>query len=84
MSTQQKILAVIDQALELKGRALAFDATTRLLGVLPELDSLGVGSLILSLEKTFQIRIDDDEIDGSVFETVQSLSDFIDAKLNTR
>ena len=84
MSTQQKILAVLDQVLELKGRALAFDATTRLLGALPELDSLGVGSLILNLEKTFQLRIDDDEIDGSVFETVHSLSEFIDLKLNTR
>ncbi|WP_301103288.1 phosphopantetheine-binding protein [Propionivibrio sp.] len=84
MSTQEKLLLALDQALELKGRALAFDASTPLLGALPELDSLGVGSLILNLEKTFQITIDDDEIDGSVFQTVQSLSDFIDTKLVNR
>lgn len=81
MSTQQELLSVLDQALSLKGRAQTFDASTRLLGALPELDSLGVGSLILSLEKAFRISIDDDEIDGAVFETVQSLSDFIDAKI---
>ena len=81
MSTQQKVLSVLDQALGLKGQAQAFDASTRLLGALPELDSLGVGSLIVSLERAFEISIDDDEIDGAVFETVHSLSDFIDAKI---
>jgi acyl carrier protein len=81
MSTQQKILSVLDQALGLKGRAQTFAASTPLLGALPELDSLGVGGLIVNLEKTFQISIDDDEIDGAVFATVQSLSDFIDAKI---
>lgn len=81
MSTQQTLLSVLDQALGLKGRAQTFDATTPLLGALPELDSLGVGGLIASLEKTFRINIDDDEIDGALFATVQSLCDFIDAKI---
>lgn len=81
MSTQQKILSVLDQALGLTGRAQNFSASTPLLGALPELDSQGVVGLIVSLEKAFQISIDDDEIDGAVFATVQSLSDFIDAKI---
>jgi acyl carrier protein len=81
MSTQEKILSVLDQALGLEGRAQNFDASTPLLGTLPELDSQGVVGLIVSLEKAFQINIDDDEIDGAVFATVKSLSDFIDAKI---
>lgn len=81
MSTQETILSVLDQALGLEGRAQNFDASTSLLGTLPELDSQGVVGLIVSLEKAFQINIDDDEIDGAVFATVQSLSDFINAKI---
>ena len=82
MSTQEKILSVLDKALGLKGRTQTFDASTPLLGALPELDSLGVVNLITNLEESFRISIDDDEIDGTVFETVQSLSDFIDAKMS--
>ena len=35
MSTQQKILSVLDQALGLTGRAQNFSASTPLLGALP-------------------------------------------------
>ena len=43
--------------------------------------SSAVATLITSLEEHFDFVIDDDEIDGTVFTTVGSLTDFVQAKL---
>ena len=53
-----------------------------MLGAIPELDSMGVVALITALEEQFGITIDDDEIDGAVFQTFGSLRAFVDGKLN--
>jgi acyl carrier protein len=42
---------------------------------------MAVVSLITTLEEHFGIVIDDDDIDGSTFATVGSLSDFVSSKL---
>lgn len=76
----QPILAILDQTLGLGGRAFAFTRDTRLLGELPELDSLAVVHLITRLQEELGIEIVDDELDGSVFASVGSLADFTTAK----
>lgn len=81
MDVTKEVLKVIDEVLSLKGRGAAFDRDTHLLGALPELDSMAVVSLITALEDRFGIVVDDDEIEGSTFETVGSLSDFVSVKL---
>lgn len=58
-----------------------FTVATPLLGSLPELDSMAVVSVILSLEEHFGIEVDDDEISAETFETVGSLSAFVAGKL---
>ncbi len=73
MSYKQKLLTLLDDVLNLQGRAQQFDLDTPLLGALPELDSMAVVGVITALEEHFQIMIADDEIDGSTFETVGSL-----------
>lgn len=80
----QKIRELLDEALNLKGRAAHFTEDTKLLGALPELDSLAVASLLTFMESKFSIRIEDDEVDGSIFETVGSLSRFIQAKVKQK
>lgn len=62
-------------------RGEALQAGSALLGAIPELDSMAVVGLITALEEHFGIEIADDEISAEVFETLGSLSAFVDSKL---
>jgi acyl carrier protein len=75
------VLAVLDDVLSLNGRARKFNDKTPLLGSLPELDSMAVANVLTSLEERFGFMIDDDEVDGSMFATVGSLTAFVESKL---
>lgn len=81
MNILQEVLHVVDEVLGLNGRTAAFTRETPLLGAIPELDSMAVVTLITSLEEQFGLVVDDDDIDGSTFATVGSLSDFVSSKL---
>ena len=81
MSTAAQIAEILDESLNLNGRAASFTAGTRLLGALPELDSMAVVTIIAALEDRFGFTVNDDEIDGAVFETFGSLQAFVDGKL---
>lgn len=52
-----------------------------LLGAIPELDSMAVVNLITALEEHFGIVVDDDEISATTFESVGSLTSFVEQKL---
>ena len=56
-------------------------ADSALLGSIPELDSMAVVNLMTALESHFGFVIDDDEISASAFETLGSLTAFVDQKL---
>lgn len=81
MNLQAEVLSLLDEVLGLKGRGKGFGAETRLLGALPELDSMAVVGLITTLEERFGFIVDDDEIDGDVFLTVGSLTGFVASKV---
>lgn len=78
MSTLPEILQIMDVTLGLEGRSADFQASTPLLGALPEFDSMAVVSLLAALEQHFGVMLPDDELDGSVFTTVGMLADFVD------
>ena len=78
---ENEVIGIIGRVLDLGQRAPALTRETRLLGSIPELDSMAVATLITSLEEHFGFVIEDDEIDGTVFTTVGSLIDFVKAKL---
>lgn len=80
MDVNKEVLRILDEVLSLNGRSASFTRDTHLLGAIPELDSMAVVSLITGLEEQLGVMIDDDEIDGEVFATVGSLTDFIAAK----
>lgn len=72
---------VLGEALQLGERAAALRADSGLLGVLPELDSMAVVTLIVGLEERFGFTIEDDELAAEVFETLGSLAAFVEAKI---
>lgn len=81
MDTQLEVLKLLDEALNLQGRALKFNRDTLLLGAVPELDSMAVVTLIASMEDRFGIAVEDDEISGETFASVGSLADFVATKM---
>lgn len=81
LNTSQEVLRVLDSVLSLNGRSANFTRDTPLLGAIPELDSMAVVALITAIEDQFGVVVDDDDIDGSTFATVGSLSDFVSEKM---
>lgn len=73
---------VVGSTLQLGSRGQRMDATAPLLGAVPELDSIAVVNLITALEEHFGITVADDEIGASTFETLDSLTRFIESKLS--
>jgi acyl carrier protein len=80
----QDVKQVVGATLQLGPRVESMNASTPLLGAIPELDSMAVVSLITALEERFSISVDDDEITADVFETVGTLTDFVEKKLSNR
>lgn len=81
-ATLDSVRTVLVQSLDLPQDPQDLTRDTALLGALPELDSLGVVALVSALEEQFDITIEDDEFGAELFETVGSLTDFVDAKLS--
>ena len=55
------------------------DASTGLLGQLPELDSMAVVMIATEIENRFGFEIDNSEFTAEVFETLGTLAAFVDA-----
>lgn len=73
---------IIAEVLQIGDRINDYDAESGLLGSIPEFDSMAVVTVITSLEENLGIYIEDDEIDGEVFETFGSLHAFVNNKLD--
>ena len=72
---------VLVATLDLDDSALALDAATPLLGSLPELDSMAVLELVHHLEERFDIFVEGEEMTADVFDSLGSLTAFVDSKL---
>ena len=83
MSTLEDVKTILADALQLGQRVGSFTVSTQLLGNLPELDSMAVVTIITALEQQFALTVEDDEIDADTFETLGSLTDFVDRKLQS-
>ena len=78
----EDVKAVLVETLDVEDQAPAMDATTPLFGSLPELDSMAVLELVLALEERFGIEIEGEDVTAEVFETLASLTAFVDSRLN--
>ena len=72
---------ILIDILSLGEQGHAMNAQTRLLGSIPELDSMAVVNVIAALEEHFGIAVEDDEISAETFDTLGSLADFVANKL---
>lgn len=76
-----KLKKILSEILELEDRLDSMTVDTILLGNIPELDSVAVVTIILTLEKNFSISISDDEVSAKTFETLGTLANFVEKKL---
>lgn len=81
MDVQKEVLNILDEVLSLDGRIATMGRDSPLLGAVPELDSIGVVTVITTLEERFGFMIADDDVDASSFATVGALTDFVTTKL---
>lgn len=81
MTVLEDVKAVLGQTLQLGEKSKYFDAETGLFGSIPEFDSMAVVTVLTALEEHFGIAIEDDEITAEIFETVGSLTAFVEGKI---
>lgn len=75
---ENEVIGILRSVLGPAGAAL--DAASPLLGAIPDLDSMAVVAILTGIEERFGFAVDDDEVDGSTFASVGSLTDFVRAK----
>lgn len=81
LTPEAAVRAVMQDILGLdEAQVAAFTAETELFGALPELDSMAVAGLLTELEDRLDIMIEDDEVDGELFETFGNLVAFTEMK----
>ena len=78
-STFDEVKALVAETLGITDRLDSLDASTRLVGSLPELDSLGVAELVAEIEDKFGFEIDFSDVTIDMFETLGTLAAFVDA-----
>jgi acyl carrier protein len=81
MNVLEDLKEIIGDTLGLGERARNLQASSGLLGEIPEFDSMAVVSVLTAVEEHFGVQIDDDEVSAEVFESVGSLARFVAAKL---
>ena len=81
MQHLEEVKNILCDTLSLGERKTSLKEDSILLGSLPELDSMAVVNVITALEEHFGITVDDDEISASTFETLGSLTRFVEQKL---
>jgi len=81
LNVHEQVIQVLEASLNIKMDRSKTGAATPLLGALPEFDSMAAVALLTTLEERFGFVVDDDEIDGSTFETVGSLTAFVRGKI---
>ena len=79
-ATLNEVKSVLVTTLGIEDRAASIVASTELFGGIPELDSLAVLELVTAIEDKFGITIEDEEFGGEIFETLGSLSEFVESK----
>ena len=77
----EEVKNILSNVLSLGDAKDSLTEHSALLGSIPELDSMAVVNLITALEEHFGIVVDDDEISATTFETLGSLTAFVQQKL---
>jgi acyl carrier protein len=78
-STLDEVKALVAETLGITDRLNSLDASTPLVGSLPELDSLGVAQLVAEIEERFGFEVDFSDVTIEMFESLGTLAEFVDA-----
>lgn len=77
----ESVRRILRDALQLGDRADALTADSRLLGEMPELDSMAVVAILTLVEEEFSIEVNDQDISADTFATVGSLARFLQERV---
>jgi len=81
MNCETEIISILNSILNIDGDRASLKSETRLLGALPEFDSMVVVAVIEALEDHFGFTANDDELTESTFLTVGQLVQYVEGKL---
>jgi acyl carrier protein len=81
MAVIDGVKRVLQETLQLGDRVADFDESTPLFGSIPEFDSMAVVAVVTGLEEQFDIEVDDEDFSAEVFESLGSLTRFVEHKL---
>jgi acyl carrier protein len=81
MKHLDEVRNILADVMSLGDRKTSLNEESVLLGDIPELDSMAVVNIITALEEHFDIAVNDDEISAEAFETLGSLTRFVEQKL---
>jgi acyl carrier protein len=77
-STLDEVKFLIGEVLGIEDRLDSIDASTGLVGSLPELDSMAVAELLAAIEEEFGFEVDGSDISIDMLETVGTLVAFVE------
>jgi acyl carrier protein len=77
-STVGQVKSLIGEILGITDRVDSMTESTRLLGSLPELDSMAVAELLAAIEERFGFEIDNADIATDTLETVGTLAAYVE------
>jgi acyl carrier protein len=80
MDTTTQLKRILRDTLQLGARADALTPASRLLGAVPEFDSMAVVTVVMMIEEEFGFTVSDDEVSADVFETLGTLAAFVEEK----
>lgn len=78
MNTETIIKNILTETLSLGEHHPALNAASPLLGAMPELDSMSIVAVLTGIEEHFDMTIPDDEIAATHFETLGTLTSWIE------
>lgn len=81
MALFEQVRQIVGDVLQLGERTASLEPGTALLGNIPEFDSMAVVSVITALEDELGILVEDDDITGETFETLENLTAFVQTKM---
>lgn len=82
-SFASEVAWILSTTLELDPKTGTLTESSPILGAIPEFDSIAVVMVISAIEEHFGVTLEDDEMQAEIFETVGSLSRFVEQKLHT-
>jgi acyl carrier protein len=77
-SAVNQVKALIGEVLGIADRVDSMNDSTRLLGSLPELDSMAAVELLAAAEETFGFKVESDDMATDAFETIGTFAAYVE------